>query len=608
MSFSNKTSDPQHSLSPTIFTKSKSDDNKQLPQLLKPRITVNFYDNLSSIQDSIDFDLKFDIVNIIGRENSFLSIEGTHAKTFFLIGFILIKRVFMEEYDQARIGLKRILSSFNSLQKYLNYTDANNNLAISQTVLKDFFNQALGPNRVINFNKDEDIVSNLLCSQSQADKAFLHSIAQAGRGLIAEHLAPEIDSPKLDIFSRVTTLKDWALDDTYSDELLQLFAEAFDFRIELNSNSKSQRQYFGKENTKRTITLLRYYSETKDSSYLLYKVTNKQSPNVIENWNKSFSPDASPNAAVKQRVQPHNSQLQLCSAQGKITNKVVDNSKNEDKYKELLDLELRWSLVKKPKKPVKCPLCEFEMQVDSNVYSILCGNCNKLFSANKADQISKCIFMCPRSFDLLKTNEALHIKYCAPCSTPYCIDCSEVITYGRCRCQEKNLGDKQRGVEIQCFLENIAGNKSPKPISPVIQHDKSPVVNQIVQQKAPPEEDNQQKVPPEEDKQHEGKSAKLKDEIGEEVECSICIDYIYKCVTAWPCLHNFCAACFSDLMQKSKLCPVCQEEIWAVKRNPIMTNIIERFLDNYPKKRRPKEEYEAMDRKDLIKQEMVKFK
>ena len=341
MSFSNKASNSQHSPSPILSAKSKSEDGKQSPQPLKPRITVNFYDNLTAIQDPIDFDLKFDIASIIGGENSFVSIEGTHAKTFFFIGFILIKRAFMEESSQAKIELKKVLASFNSLQKYLNYTDANNNLAISQTILKDFFNHALGPNRVIKFNKDESTVSNLLCSQSQVDKAFLHSIAQAGRGLIAEQLAPKIDSSNLAIFSRVTTLKDWALDDTYSDELLQLFAEAFDFRIELSSNSKSQKQCFGKENTKHVVTLLRYQSETKDSSYLLYRVTNKQSSDIMENWNSGIHLDSSPNKTMKLPIKPHSSQPKLSSDHWQIADKIADDSKSEDKYKDLLELELK---------------------------------------------------------------------------------------------------------------------------------------------------------------------------------------------------------------------------------------------------------------------------
>jgi len=34
------------------------------------------------------------------------------------------------------------------------------------------------------------------------------------------------------------------------------------------------------------------------------------------------------------------------------------------------------------------------------------------------------------------------------------------------------------------------------------------------------------------------KQMKLADELGEEMQCSICIDYVYQCVTLIPCLHN----------------------------------------------------------------------
>lgn len=36
------------------------------------------------------------------------------------------------------------------------------------------------------------------------------------------------------------------------------------------------------------------------------------------------------------------------------------------------------------------------------------------------------------------------------------------------------------------------------------------------------------------------------DKISEELECVICMDFIYSCVTLQPCLHNLCSACFYD--------------------------------------------------------------
>ena len=46
------------------------------------------------------------------------------------------------------------------------------------------------------------------------------------------------------------------------------------------------------------------------------------------------------------------------------------------------------------------------------------------------------------------------------------------------------------------------------------------------------------------------------EELGEEMMCCICLDIIYQCVTAIPCLHNFCGGCFSDWMKKSTNCRI----------------------------------------------------
>lgn len=120
------------------------------------------------------------------------------------------------------------------------------------------------------------------------------------------------------------------------------------------------------------------------------------------------------------------------------------------------------------------------------------------------------------------------------------------------------------------------------------------------QRKRQREED--QKALIEEQRQKE-KNLKFQEELGEEMRCCICIDYIYQCVTLIPCLHNFCAACFSDWMQKSHICPQCREEATELKKNHAVNNIIEKFMENNPDKKRPQKEYEEMDKKNKIKED-----
>lgn len=111
-----------------------------------------------------------------------------------------------------------------------------------------------------------------------------------------------------------------------------------------------------------------------------------------------------------------------------------------------------------------------------------------------------------------------------------------------------------------------------------------------------------------EEKAQTEKQLKFQEDLGEEMRCCICIDYIYQCVTLIPCLHNFCSACFSDWMQKSKMCPQCREEVAEVKKNATVNNIIAKFMENNPTKKRPKEEYDEMDQKNKIKEDRLILK
>jgi len=119
-------------------------------------------------------------------------------------------------------------------------------------------------------------------------------------------------------------------------------------------------------------------------------------------------------------------------------------------------------------------------------------------------------------------------------------------------------------------------------------------------------EDNQKAI--EEGKRQYEKNLRFQEELGEEMKCCICIDYLHQCVTLIPCLHNFCASCFSDWMEKSKLCPQCREEAVEVKKNHVVNNIIEKFLENNPDKKRPPKEYEDMDKKNKIREDRLIFR
>jgi E3 ubiquitin-protein ligase CHFR len=84
-----------------------------------------------------------------------------------------------------------------------------------------------------------------------------------------------------------------------------------------------------------------------------------------------------------------------------------------------------------------------------------------------------------------------------------------------------------------------------------------------------------------------------------EMNCGICLDIIYNCVTLLPCLHNFCGACISSWMKK-KVCPLCKEPINRLKKNPQMNNLIDMMLRLEPEKQKPEAERQEMDQKDYF--------
>ena len=72
-----------------------------------------------------------------------------------------------------------------------------------------------------------------------------------------------------------------------------------------------------------------------------------------------------------------------------------------------------------------------------------------------------------------------------------------------------------------------------------------------------------------------------------------------------PCLHNFCGGCFSDCMKVSNLCPQCRIQVKTAKYNPIINNIVTKFLNANPEKKRDKAEEDELRKKNVFKHEEI---
>ncbi|KAJ6656524.1 hypothetical protein lerEdw1_003649 [Lerista edwardsae] len=111
------------------------------------------------------------------------------------------------------------------------------------------------------------------------------------------------------------------------------------------------------------------------------------------------------------------------------------------------------------------------------------------------------------------------------------------------------------------------------------------------------------------------KSAKVKpDKMEETLTCIICQELLHDCVSLQPCMHTFCAACYSGWMERSSLCPTCRCPVERICKNHILNNLVEAYLIQHPgkynflNKCRNEEDVQSMDARNKITQDMLQPK
>lgn len=105
------------------------------------------------------------------------------------------------------------------------------------------------------------------------------------------------------------------------------------------------------------------------------------------------------------------------------------------------------------------------------------------------------------------------------------------------------------------------------------------------------------------------KTAELKpDKMEETLTCIICQELLHDCVSLQPCMHTFCAACYSGWMERSSLCPTCRCPVERICKNHILNNLVEAYLLQHPDKGRSEEDTRSMDARNKITQDMLQPK
>ncbi|XP_056602745.1 E3 ubiquitin-protein ligase CHFR isoform X2 [Triplophysa dalaica] len=98
------------------------------------------------------------------------------------------------------------------------------------------------------------------------------------------------------------------------------------------------------------------------------------------------------------------------------------------------------------------------------------------------------------------------------------------------------------------------------------------------------------------------------DKMEESLTCIICQDLLHDCVSLQPCMHTFCAACYSGWMERSSLCPTCRCPVERIRKNHMLNNLVEAYLLQHPEKSRSEDDLRSMDARNKITQDMLQPK
>ncbi|KIW02140.1 uncharacterized protein PV09_06626 [Verruconis gallopava] len=88
-------------------------------------------------------------------------------------------------------------------------------------------------------------------------------------------------------------------------------------------------------------------------------------------------------------------------------------------------------------------------------------------------------------------------------------------------------------------------------------------------------------------------------DLGEDLNCAICMQILYQPLTLLDCMHTFCGACLKDWFAHQAAsarsihpytCPSCRDSVRTTKRYPLIMNWLEKHLSKNPDKARSEED------------------
>ncbi|XP_025106725.1 E3 ubiquitin-protein ligase CHFR-like [Pomacea canaliculata] len=95
------------------------------------------------------------------------------------------------------------------------------------------------------------------------------------------------------------------------------------------------------------------------------------------------------------------------------------------------------------------------------------------------------------------------------------------------------------------------------------------------------------------------------DSFASTLTCIICQELLHDCISLQPCMHSFCAGCYSEWMSQSKECPSCRTRVERINKNHIVNNLIDAYLKEHPDKQRSEEDIKTLNAKNKITHDML---
>ena len=252
-----------------------------------PPINVSFQSDIRILSTLITSSNAKSIDYLQCNYASFVRIDGSSARNFFIVGFLLVQEVLAQESveNQNKEIRNYLMTSFSTLMTSIRSNPQKNSLTNLQKKLDEFLHTAITLNGGQYFDpRNKLTVARFLSEQCKIDKELAYIIAQAGRSATVKYMmSKRLDQSKYATFNKFTAEKDWGADNEYFHDIFSYFCRYSTFKVIIYTvrDDFTKEDVIGMETAVNVAYILKYSSRTKEFIGILYEGTNYSS--IIKN-------------------------------------------------------------------------------------------------------------------------------------------------------------------------------------------------------------------------------------------------------------------------------------------------------------------------------------